>query len=517
MPLFERSRATLVASLTRAPQPGDLEALCAIDGGKGVEWLEVRADLVGDLDAGELRARFPGKLLYTLRSAAEGGAFGGGASERRERLQRAAQTYDRVDLEVARDLGAELLAAVPAEQRLISWHGPGAPLAALEERLASMLATPAALYKLIVLVKSPGEALRPLELLFHTRRQDVVAFAAGASGTWTRLLAPWFGAPWVYGSVGEDPAAPGQLSIARLVADYALPALHRPRALCGVIGNPALHSLSPRLHNACYRALGIPLLYVPFEAQSLADFWLEVAEDGALADIGVPLRGLSVTTPFKASAIAVAGALSPLAERLSVANTLLCRDGVWEGDSTDGEGVLLALGWRGIRVAGKRVAVIGTGGAGRVAALALELGGADVLIVNRDEARGAQIAAGLELPFAPLQGFSAEGVDILVQATSLGRNSTDPLPFDVDGIAPGAAVVDLVYGAEPTPLLQAAAARGAVTIDGREVLLGQAVSQFHLMAGQDLPLAVGRAALGLPLDPLAANAVASADVSPVTQ
>src|SRR6187551_2632336 len=108
MPLFERSRATLVASLTRAPQPGDLEALCAIDGGNGVEWLEVRADLVGDLDAGELRARFPGKLLYTLRSAAEGGAFGGGASERRDRLQRAAQSYDRVDLEVARDLGAEL-------------------------------------------------------------------------------------------------------------------------------------------------------------------------------------------------------------------------------------------------------------------------------------------------------------------------------------------------------------------------------------------------------------------------
>src|SRR5204863_9334823 len=122
----------------RAPQPGDLEALRAIDGGDVVEWLEVRADLVGDLDAGELRARFPGKLLYTLRSAVEGGAFGGGQNERRERLRRAAESYDRVDLEAGRDLGTELLAAVPAEKRLLSWHGPGATLQALEERLAAM-------------------------------------------------------------------------------------------------------------------------------------------------------------------------------------------------------------------------------------------------------------------------------------------------------------------------------------------------------------------------------------------
>ena len=175
-----------------------------------------------------------------------------------------------------------------------------------------------------------------------------------------------------------------------------------------------------------------------------------------------------MTTPFKASAIAVAGALSPLAERLSVVNTLLYRDGVWEGDSTDGEGVLLALGWRGIRVAGKRVAVIGVGGAGRVAALALELGGADVLLVNRDEARGAQIAAGLAALCAAFR-FSRRGRTS--HATSLGRKAADPLPFDVEGIAPGAVVVD------PSTAPSRAAARppperGALAIDGCVVPLG---------------------------------------------
>src|SRR5262249_7701210 len=154
------------------------------------------------------------------------------------------------------------------------------------------------------------------------------------------------------------------------------------------------------------------------------------------------------------------------------------------------EGVLLALGWRGVRVAGKRAAVIGAGGAGRVAALALSMAGADVLVVNRDEARGAAVAVTLGLPFEPLASFSGTRHDAVVHATALGRRADDPLPFDADTLLPGGIVVDLVYGNEPTPLLRAAAERGVRTVDGREVLLGQALSQFRLMSGQDMPLAV---------------------------
>jgi 3-dehydroquinate dehydratase / shikimate dehydrogenase len=489
----EPRRAVLVATLTRPPAPGELATLAGV-----VDWLEVRADLTGDLDPAALRREFSGKLLYTLRSAAEKGAFGGGAVERRRRLRQAAESYDAVDLEGDRDLGRELLAAIPAERRIISWHGAPEPAIDLEHRALHLMKTEAALYKLVVFATQPSESLLPLELLAQTRRDDVVAFAAGAVGTWTRLVAPYLGAPWIYGSVGDEPAAPGQLPIARLVADYGLPTLRSVSALFGVVGRPALHSLSPRLHNAAYQAVGLPYLFLPFEAPTLGDFWLEVVEEDLLPDAGMPLLGLSVTTPFKASAVAVAGALSPLAERLSVANTLVFHDGVWEGDSTDGEGVLRALEAHGVRVPGARTAVVGAGGAGRVAALALAMAGAEVTLVNRDVERGSAVAAELEVPFLPLAEFSPSGFDVVIQATSVGRDPSDPLPFAARELGPGMVLVELVYGAMLTPLAAAAAAQGAVVVDGREVLLGQALGQFRRMTGHDLPLDVGRRALGLP-------------------
>ena len=485
-------RATIVATLTAAPPAGALEALPA-----AVDWLEVRADLAGELDPEQLRRRFPGRLLYTLRSAAEGGSFAGPISIRRERLRSAAERYDRVDLEADRDLAPELLAGIPPERRLVSWHGPALALPELEDRLARLVAAPAALYKLVVVAHQPGEALRPLELLFHARREDLAAFAMGPAATWTRLVAPHVGAPWIYGSVDEAPAAPGQLSVRRLVADFGLPELRPVAALCGVVGKPALHSLSPRLHNAAYRALGLPQLYLPFELDSLADFWLEVVEDAALPDLGLPLRGFSVTSPFKGAAVGVAGALSPLAERLSAVNTLVCRDGVWEGENTDCEGAVLALAWHGVHLPRARAVVVGTGRAGRSAAFALAMAGAEVTLANRSVERGREAAAELDLPFVPLEELALGGWDVVVHATTLGRAPADPLPFDPGALDPGAVLVDMVYGEGPTPLLVAGAAAGARTVDGREVLLAQAVPQFRLMTGRDLPLAVGRAALGL--------------------
>jgi shikimate 5-dehydrogenase len=175
---------------------------------------------------------------------------------------------------------------------------------------------------------------------------------------------------------------------------------------------------------------------------------------------------------------------------------------VWEGDTTDGEGVLLALGWRSVGVAGARVAVVGAGGAGWVASLVLSLAGAAVTVVNRDVERGAAVAAELALPFRPLADFSAAGFDVVVQATPLGRREGDALPFPVDELGPGMVVVELIYGAAPTPLARAAAAAGALVVDGREVLLGQALGQFRRMTGHELPLEVGRRALGLPSDGL---------------
>lgn len=499
MPPLE-PRATLVATLTGDPASGgeELSRLPA-----GVAWLEVRADLAGEVEASWLREKSGGRsLLYTLRSSAEGGASESSLARRRQRLiQAAAAGYDLVDLEAVRDLSPELLAEIPPQRRLLSWHGPATSLAGLQARFEAMAATPARLYKLIPAALQPGEVLAPLLLLDGLRRRDVVAFASGAAGAWTRLLAPRLGAPWVYASAGEEAAAPGQPTVAALCRDYGLPELPPVERLYGIVGNPVLHSLSPRLHNGAYRALGYPALYVPFETGAFGDFWLGVVEGTALEALGFPLAGLSVTAPFKEAALAVAGAPSPLAQRVGAANTLVLEDGVWEAESTDPQGVVGPLAARGVEPAGRVAVVAGAGGAGRAAALGLDRAGARVVLANRNRERGEKAARELGLPFLPLEELVPERFDLLVNATSLGRDPGDPLPFQVAALAPGAVVVDLVYGEQETRLVREARGRGLVVAGGREVLLHQAVPQFRMMTGQDLPLDLGRRLLDLEEEP----------------
>jgi 3-dehydroquinate dehydratase / shikimate dehydrogenase len=197
----------------------------------------------------------------------------------------------------------------------------------------------------------------------------------------------------------------------------------------------------------------------------------------------------------------VAAAVSPRADLIGAANTLVWNDGVWEGESTDPDGVVLPLRARGVSLAGCRAAVVGAGAAGRSAADGLLAAGARVTLVNRGAERGEGSAAQLKLPFVLLADFDPSGFDVLVNATTLGRGADpdrpEPLPFPLDGLRAGAVVVDLVYGEEHTPLLEAAAERGLATVDGREVLLYQALGQFRMMTGRDMPLELARRLLGL--------------------
>ncbi len=491
----QATRATLVATVTTLPD-GGLASL-ADSGLEGVEWLEVRGDLVGDLDPAGLRF-FPGKLLYTLRSRAEGGSHEGSPERRKRRLIEAAARYDLVDLEAARDLSPEVLEAVPAERRVLSWHGPAADLDALKAIFERMASIPAMLYKLVPTATQSGEELPALQLLQELGRRDVIAFATGATGAWTRFVAPRLGAPVVYGALGEVAGAPGQLSIERLRTDYGLPDLPSVETLFGIVGHPVAQSLSPRIHNSAYRALGIPALYLAFDTDSFGDFWLEVVESGMLETLGFPLRGLSVTAPFKEAALAVAGAESPLAGLIGAANTLVRNQDVWEAEATDPDGVVLPLRDRDIVLDGLEAAVVGAGGAGRSAAEGLKKAGAQVTIFNRDPQRGQAAGDRLKIPFLPLAELDPGQFGLLVNATSLGRGASDPLPFDVDRLRPGATVIDLVYLLDrPTRLLDQAAMRGAVAIDGREVLIDQARGQFRLMTGRELPLDLARRATGL--------------------
>lgn len=482
---LESGSATINAVLTDPSSSTDVESHALRH---GTDLVEVRADLIGDLDPARLRERFGARLLYCLRSLGQGGEFDGSSEQRRARLLAAAEHYDVVDLEAEHDLVPELLDRVPARQRRISWHGTAAAQDVLHERFDRMVVTGAWLYLLTTSVSRPEEALVPLRFLSSLDRSDVTAFGTGAAGLWSRLLAPWLGAPVVFGGLdGNNAEVP---TVEQLVADYGFPRLRPLKNVCGIVGRSVLASVSPRLHNVGYRALDIPALYVPFQVEDFGSFWAEVADSG-LAELGLPLRGATVVSPHKEAALATAGTASPAARSSGSANSLVVHGSSWRADTSNSPAISRALARFDIPISGRKAAVIGCGGAGRAAALALADCGADPVLVNRDPRRGRAVADTLGFQFTPLDEFRAHGYSLLVHATPV----TDQVPFRPTELPDDAVVVDMVYAPEQTEVITAARDRGLTVVDGWDVLLADAGCQFHFMTAHHIPTEQTRALL----------------------
>ena len=466
------------------------------------DFLEVRADRVGDLEVASLRERFDGALLYTLRTAGEGGAFDGDSAERRRRLGAAvAAGYDLIDVELEADgQDTQLLDAVPARQRVVSWHGRfGDPktCADLERVLDRQLSVDAAHRKIVAAADTTDEALSAVEALIAGVERlagssspelspGFTCFAMGDAGSWTRPLAARLGGALTFGAVTEQAAA-GQIRLDRLVRDHALNRPQaRPKCLFGVVGWPVAHSLSPRLHNAAYREGGLEdSMFLPFATESFDDFW-NVVTSGRFEALGLALGGFAVTTPHKEAAASRAAAQSEVVAAIGAGNTLTPHGRGWRIDSTDPDGIIGPLRARGLALAGMRVAVVGAGGAGRAALVGLRDAGAEAVLVNRTEATGERVAERLGADFVALDAFDPGGFEVIVNATALGHDAADPMPFDVERTE--AAVVDMVYrGSEvtgSTDLIEAARRKQLVTVDGREVLLHQALRQYERMTGR---------------------------------
>jgi 3-dehydroquinate dehydratase/shikimate dehydrogenase len=443
-----------------------------------VEWLEVRADLLGDIDPDWLRSHFKGRLLYALRTHE--------AVNRPERLKSAARFYDRIELEAETDLSEELLVAVPVEKRLLSWYGSVNNLSQLTDRFAQISSVPAAVYKLVTNATTITEEFLPLSLLKSLNRSDAIAYSNGPLGFWNRLLALHVGSPAIYGLVAGGSVATMEPAIAKLIADYGLPEVTPAKELFAIIGNPIFHSLSPRLHNASYRAMDHPALFVPLRVESFAEFWREFVVSRKLDEFGLPINGMTVASPHKEEAVLTAKQVSEMARQTEAANILVRNNGWWIADTTDPDVVYTASRDGSVEVKKKRAAVIGCGGAGRAIAAALVESGAGVTLINRGAERGEHAAALLGLPYLPLREFSAEGYDIVVNATPVGRD-TDEAPFELETMSDDVVVIDLVYGARPTPLVGTTRARHQIAIDGRDVLVTQVRHQFRLMTGKEMP------------------------------
>lgn len=450
--------------------------------------LEVRADLVGDLDPISVRRHFPGRLIYTLRSTAAGGHGPDRTQTRYARLRSAAAGYDMVDLEYDRDITPEVLDVIPAHQRRISWLGGSLDLAELGERFHAMAGTPAELYLLAPEATSFDQAVVPLELLGRLQRDDVTAYATGPVGGWTRVLAPWLGAPVVSGPADrgadwDDPPVP---TVHQLLSDYPFPALPPLDALHGVVARAVNTAMFVRLFNAGYRELGLTSLCLRFTVPDVSafqhSFW-QLLNGGAVDRLGTPVKSLTVTSPYKESALTLAGTATPRARDARAANLVLRRDNGWQAGTSNGTAMRAALAAAGFFADHRRVAVIGCGGAGRAAAAALRAAGADVTLVNRTAGRGQVAADLLNLPFAPLSEFDPGEYEAIVHATML----RDEVAFDVNRLRPGMTVGDFVRVSRPTALIAAARSRGLRAVDGHEVLRHEVARHFLAATGHRHP------------------------------
>ncbi len=473
------ARPSLIATLSELPSTDGAELAALPD---SVEWLEVRADLVGDIDPDWLRSHFRGRLLYSSRS------------HEPYRLEKAAGFYDRIELQADQDLSADLLEQIPPEKRLVSWYGSVADLSQLRVRFEQTSAVPATVYKLVNTAATITEEFLPLCLLKSLGRTDTIAFSIGQLGFWNRLLALHLGAPGIFGLATRDSIAGMEPSIVKLIRDYGLTGLHPVKETFAIIGDPVFHSLSPRLHNASYRAMNHAALFVPLRVSSFAEFWREFVLSRKLDDLGMPINGMTVASPHKEEAVLRAKNVSGMARQAEAANILVRNNGWWDADTTDPDVVYTASRDHSVRVKEKRAAVIGCGGAGRAIAAALMESGAGVTLINRGAERGEHAAALLGLPYVPLRDFDAEGYDIVVNATPVGRDS-DEVPFKVERLNDDAVVIDLVYGARPTPLIDTTRDRQQLAIDGRDVLVTQVRHQFRMMTGKDMSAALAREVL----------------------
>jgi shikimate dehydrogenase len=260
----------------------------------------------------------------------------------------------------------------------------------------------------------------------------------------------------------------------------------------GLIGDPVAHSLSPIMHNAAFRALGIDASY---------ELWQTDAGniDARIARVRLEdVLGANVTVPHKQAVMARMDEVSDTARQIGAVNTIVKTGAGLRGDNTDAFGFRRSIEMAYPDLSPKRAIVLGAGGASRAVIVALqEMRLEHIVLSNRTEARAQSLGAefGVEvIPWDSVAERAFPGADLVVNATALGWH--DEMPIDetaLDRLPEGALVMDLTY--RETPLLRAAKGRGHHALDGLGMLIHQGARSFELWLGQEAPVEVMRDAV----------------------
>ena len=264
----------------------------------------------------------------------------------------------------------------------------------------------------------------------------------------------------------------------------------------GLFGYPVEHSLSPLMHNAAFVQLGLDYCYVTFLVKP--DCLSEAVESIRALD----LTGVNVTIPHKEKVMPFLDSLSEEASFIGAVNTIRNDGGTLTGYNTDGRGFMQSLSEAGIDVSGKRVLVVGAGGASRAIGYYLCTAASELCLYDAVTVKAELLAQHLNFlrnnvrvidSAAFKEGRFFSGLDIIINATPLGLNVNDPVPVDVALLNKSHTVCDLIY--KETPLLRKASEQGCRTLDGLGMLLWQGIFAFELWTGKTPSVDIMRNAL----------------------
>ena len=424
-------------------------------------------------------------VIATCRKKTYGGAFTGALDAEWKILREAAAAgCAMVDLELqsAERLPGAALTELRRHTSLIVSYHDFETTPALEPLIERMQAIPADFYKIVPTATSWHHNLDLLRFLESHKEHPLIAFCMGETGVASRILCLRSGSVFTYARPGSEAGtAPGQLTIEELRNLYRIDGLNRATQIYGVLGESLTHSLSPLMHNAAFRRLGLNALYLPLPSRRPAEV-LDFADE-------IPLRGFSVTIPHKSAILDRLERLDPLARAVGAVNTVVRSQGKFYGYNTDVAGIADPLA-QVVALRGAKILVLGAGGAARAAVFGLSARGAHVYLHNRTAARAEALARAAKLPRdRVLTRARLKKMDFqaLVQATPVGQYpNVKKSPLAADELHAGV-VFDLVYNPLETELIRMARAAGARVIPGIEMFVHQGVRQFELWTGKPAP------------------------------
>lgn len=444
--------------------------------------VELRLDFFSSVttnDLKQLQSDFKIPMIFTLRSQSQGGKYPESEKMRIDQLLSLALLKpDYLDLEshLPPEVVKEIAKQHPEIKLIISYHDFVTTPADLEGIYRQLQTFPAHLYKIAVTANNPIDAMRLLCWTKEKQAKNLITISMGPHGQISRILGPIVGSQITYATIDDgQQTAPGQLTAQELKEKYHHHSLNRQTAIYGLIGDPVKQSIGDVVHNAFMRASGLNAVYVLVQVASseLGEFLLWAKR--------LPFHGLSVTIPHKEHLLEYLDQIDPLAQNIGAANTVLFQDGKLSGFNTDAMGALNAIEEE-ILVKGKRIVILGAGGAAKAIIYEACRRGASVTVLNRDAEKA--IKAGqrygcVGMGLDRIGECCAEGYDILINCTP------EAMPIDPKYILPQTYVMDITMRPIETAFLKQAKDKGCHLLYGYRMWVEQAVGQYgHWMKGR---------------------------------